>query len=199
MAGDHDHHHHQQEGTTGQNHPTAALSPELRTLLVKEMQMLRSGMADVSGHLATADWASIADIAKKMKDGFILRKSISERQVHELHRALPPEFIKIDMRFHETAGKLAHAAERKDGELAFFYYTRMLDTCMSCHSQFAAPRFPGYAKAKPAVDHQPPLNWPAGRMARHIQAGRECSTRSGLRFPMNRVSRFPISALINPT
>jgi hypothetical protein len=45
------------------------------------------------------------------------------------------------------AGKLADQAEKKDSELQNFYFSRMLETCTSCHAQFAADRFPGLTES----------------------------------------------------
>jgi len=71
----------------------------------------------------------------------------------ELHEKLPGDFIAMDRRFHATAGKLAHTAASRDGELATFYYGRMLDGCVNCHATYASGRFPGLASGETPHQH----------------------------------------------
>ena len=131
------------------NHATsvmADLSPELQELLRKEMLLLRDGMCGLSTEIQQGGWESAAEIAGKMRDSFILKKSLTADQKKELTTKLPPEFVHLDRRFHETAGKLVHAAHKRDVELSIFYQARMLEACTNCHAQFAPVRFPGLAR-----------------------------------------------------
>ena len=62
----------------------------------------------------------------------------------------PAEFVEMDRDFHSSAGKLAHAAHKQDGELVSFYFYKLHSQCMTCHSKYAAERFPNFQKAQPS-------------------------------------------------
>jgi len=138
---DEDAHAHEVEATD----PAAALSPKLRQLLVKEMQLIDDGMGELVSALSAGNWESVETIAGKIQHSFILKQALTDHQVHELHEKLPPEFVRMDVRFHQTAGKLADVARHRDAELSAFYYSRLVDGCVTCHAAFAPERFPGLA------------------------------------------------------
>jgi cytochrome c556 len=137
-----DHHaHHEQPKKQG---VSLELSEPVRNLLRQEMQQVRVAMQSLVSALATADWKNIEKLGKGIEKSFILKQKISKEQMHELHSALPAEFKRLDKKFHYYAGMLAHVAKEKDAELTQFYFSKMTESCMSCHSQFATKRFPGY-------------------------------------------------------
>lgn len=121
-----------------------ALSPELRALLNKEMQALQSGMQKIIPAYVTGDLAEVAHIAGKMKNSYILKQQITKAQQQELKTKLSHGFLRSDQEFHEYAGKLQHVAEEKHGELVVFYYSKLMESCVSCHSRFASYRFKGF-------------------------------------------------------
>ena len=123
--------------------PAHALSPELRQLLAKEMQLIDSGMGELLSAIAAGDWKTIEAISGKIQHSFILKQQLTDHQLHELHEKLPAEFVRMDVGFHETAGKLAAVTHHRDVELATFYYSRLVDGCVNCHAAFAPQRFPG--------------------------------------------------------
>ena len=45
-------------------------------------------------------------------------------------------------------GKLAHAAEARDYELASYHYARLIEGCAQCHAMYAKDKFPGFAPAE---------------------------------------------------
>ena len=125
--------------------PAQALSPELRQLLVKEMRLIDDAMGKLLSAISAGDWETIDTIAGKIQHSFILKQKLTDHQLHELHEKLPGEFVQMDVRFHGTAGKLAAIARHRDAELATFYYSRLVEGCVSCHTAFAPQRFPGLA------------------------------------------------------
>ncbi len=127
-----------------------SLSSELRELLDKEMWKIDDGMRHLATAVSLGDWKSTAETAFKIRDSYILKQQLTGEQAHELHEKLPAEFLELDGWFHETSGKLAHAAHGHDAELVTFYYYRLLDGCVQCHAKFAPKRFPGLAGVKPA-------------------------------------------------
>ncbi len=120
----------------------ADLSPELRNLLSQEMLHLQKGMMEILPLYVSGRWAEIGPIASKMENSYILKKSLTEKQMHELHSKLPSGFIGLDQQFHYLSGMLEHAAEMEKPELIGFYYSKMGEICVSCHTQHATHRFP---------------------------------------------------------
>lgn len=129
------------------------LSEELRSLLAKEMQALQHGMMSIIPAYIAGDWAEIQTTAETMKNSYILQQSLTESQMNELHSLLPAEFVEKDQRFHYLAGMLEHAAKSKKPELVNFYFSEMNESCIDCHTAFAADKFPALA-AKKKTEHQ---------------------------------------------
>jgi hypothetical protein len=126
------------------------LSPELRELLSQEMRQLQNGMTEILPLYVSGKWAEIAPIASKMEASYILKQSLSEQQMHELHSRLPAAFIELDQQFHYLSGMLEHAATMEKAELVGFYFSKMSENCVNCHTQYATHRFPELAP-KPRV------------------------------------------------
>ena len=121
------------------------LSPGLRKLLSQEMRQLQIGMMEILPLYVSGRWAEIRSIAGKMEGNYILKQSLSEEQMHELHTKLPDAFIELDQQFHYLSGMLEHAAKMEKVELVGFYYSKMGEVCVSCHTQYATHRFPALA------------------------------------------------------
>ncbi len=124
------------------------LSPDLRDLLSREMEALQNGMMSIIPAYVSGNWAEIESTANKIKSSYILKQSLTEEQVKELHSTLPHEFIEKDQRFHYLAGMLEHAAKNKKPELINFYFSEMNESCVSCHSKFATHKFPALGAEK---------------------------------------------------
>jgi hypothetical protein len=131
----------------------ASLSPELRKLLNREMTLIDEGMGTLASAISAGEWKKVADTAAKIERSFILKQEMTAEAMSELHEKLPAGFVEMDRRFHATAGKLVHAAHGRDGELATYYYGRMLEGCVSCHAAHASGRFPGLKTREPAHRH----------------------------------------------
>jgi len=119
------------------------LTPKLKELLANEMQQVDEATAELTRAIAGGDHARVMKLGVAIRDSFILKRSLTEQDKKDLMSVVPPEFVALDGYFHGTAGKLAHAAEIKDSELQGFYFYRMLETCVTCHTRFASDRFPG--------------------------------------------------------
>lgn len=145
----------------GEEHPTTSsnvsgvksLSPDLRELLSREMRQLQEGMITIHPLYISGEWVKIIPIARAMKNSYVLKQSLTKQQMHELHKKLPHEFIGIDQQFHYLAGMLEHAAEMKKPELIGFYFSKMSETCVRCHSKFATHRFPALAPETHTQEH----------------------------------------------
>ena len=130
-----------------------SLSPGLRELLQKEMQALQNGMQSIIPAYAAGEWHAVAEIALKMKNSYILQQSLSDAQVKELQTSLPDAFIKQDQQFHYLAEKLNHFSRNENPELVGFYYSKLVESCVSCHAQHATHRFPALAPESAAESH----------------------------------------------
>ena len=119
-----------------------SLSPELRTLLGKEMLALQEGMKSIIPAYTSGDLEEVSRIATKMKDSFILKQKITSEQKGELMSKLPKSFLQLDQQFHQYAGMLEHVAKERHPELVGFYYYKLTESCVSCHTHFATHKFP---------------------------------------------------------
>lgn len=122
------------------------LTPKLKGLLAEEMGQVAQATAELARVIAVGDHLRAAQLGAAIRDSFILKRSLTAQDKKDLMSAVPPEFVALDRRFHGMAGKLAHAAEQKDSDLQSFYYSKMLESCVSCHAQFASDRFPGFSQ-----------------------------------------------------
>jgi hypothetical protein len=130
------------------------LSPGLRGLLQQEMQALSVAMNRILIANTAGDNKKIAELATQIKDSFILRKSLSQSQMHELHTLLPTDFLKQDEAFHYNAGMLAHVAKNGKNELVGFYYTRLFEACAGCHQDHARHKFTNFSQAAENNRHE---------------------------------------------
>lgn len=130
-----------------------SLSPELRQLLAKEMQSLQTGMQSIIPAYVSGDWKEIEQYAGKMEGGYILQQSLTDEQKQELHTSLPDAFLTLDQQFHYFAGRLKLVARNKNQELVGFYFSKLSETCVSCHAQYAKHRFPAFGSESHQIEH----------------------------------------------
>ncbi len=118
-----------------------------------EMLAVQDGMKSLIPAISSGNWQAIADTARVIHDSYIMKLRLSKSQVEELHRSLPVGFLELDHSFHHSAGMLAHAAEQKNADVVNFYFFKLNEACVSCHSKFAAHRFPGLARRGDHEEH----------------------------------------------
>lgn len=143
---------HTHQGSGGEGGPIE-LSAQLRGLLRKEMAAIQGGMQALVPVIAAGEWQRVAEIGKRIERSYILKQALSGAQIEELHRALPSGFQALDGAFHRHAGMLAHAAEMENGEVVGFYFYKLTEGCVSCHSQYARHRFPALSGEAPPAGH----------------------------------------------
>ena len=73
------------------------LSPEVRVLLVKEMQGIEQGMKDVFSYIIAGNWPEVKKIAVKIKESYILKQNLTKEQAHELDVKLPKGFLEKEI------------------------------------------------------------------------------------------------------
>ena len=135
------------------NSGVSSLSPQLQQLFSKEMIQLNQGMKKIMDAYISGQWDIIVPIAKKMEDSYVLRQNLTKSQMHELHSKLPKQFLKLDEEFHYYSGMLSHASEMKKTELIGFYFSKMSETCVSCHSLYATNKFPSFNSKTGSNNH----------------------------------------------
>ena len=129
------------------------LSPELRQLLVAEMVAVRDGMMSLIPAISSGNWTEVAEISMKLHDGYIMKQKLSKSQIEELHHSLPVGFQELDHSFHHSARMLADAADAKNADVVNFYFFKLNEACVSCHSKFAIHRFPGFIRSGDHEEH----------------------------------------------
>ena len=137
----------------GQHGEALSLPPELSALLQAEMREITSGVQKIPMAIAQADWRTLIQTGESIQSTYIMAKALTREQAEALKASLPDRFKQIDSDFHARAGKLAHAAESRDFELVGYHYSRLLEACAGCHSQYARARFPAFGPVE-SDDHQ---------------------------------------------
>lgn len=132
--------------------PSLNMSPDLQQLFQAEMRELLLGTQHIAGSLPVANWDGIAGSAMAMRNSYVLEKKLTTTQRHDLEK-LPEQFKAFDEAFHLRAEKLAHAAKAKDAEAVSFHFSRLLDTCVACHSTYAKPKFPNF-RSEGGAEHR---------------------------------------------
>ena len=130
-----------------------SLSPELRTLLKQEMRAIQDSMKNIVPAFASGNLSEVSEIAGAINRSFILKQNITDAQKHELHEKLPKDFIQKDQQFHKYAGMLEHVSKENHTELVSFYYSKLLESCVGCHSEYAKHRFPAFIHGKAEKEH----------------------------------------------
>jgi len=128
---------------------------DIKPILKKEMLAVEKGMQALVSSIAKGEFEKTAMIGKQIQASYLLKQSLTAEQKKHLHHSLPEQFIKLDHAFHQYAGMLAHAAEMKNTEVINFYFYKMNDSCVQCHSQYALERFPVFSiQTEKHVAHQ---------------------------------------------
>ncbi len=131
----------------------AQFSPEIQELLSKEMTSIQESMMKMVPAIAAGEWDRVERLAGGIAMGHIMKQKLTGEQKKSLHDGLPMAFKVLDNRFHDYAGMLAHVTRERHTELTTFYFYKLTETCLACHSKFAKKRFPGLTE--PSNMHRP--------------------------------------------
>lgn len=135
--------------------PQLNISADIKPLLKKEMLAIEKAMQVLLSSIAKGDWKKTAMVAKQIQASYIMKQSLTAEQMQHLHHSLPEQFIQMDQAFHQYAGMLAHAAEVRNADVTSFYFYKMNDSCIQCHSRYAQEQFPAFSKqAEEQSSHQ---------------------------------------------
>ena len=126
------------------------LAPKLQKLFAQEMIAILQASQQIVAALVAGDHAAVAKNAQSIHDSFILDKNLTAQDRKHLETAVPQAFLELDGAFHQMAAKLADAARHQDMDLQNYYFGRMIETCATCHRQYAADKFPALDGKSPA-------------------------------------------------
>lgn len=121
-----------------------SLSPRLNQLLTEEMRSIRQAMGQIFNGIVVGDSSVVANMAEQIHNSFILMRQLTDKDKKDLN-ALPPEFLEMDGQFHATAEKLAAAGKHKDLELQRYYFAKLTESCVACHSRYVTDKFPAFS------------------------------------------------------
>lgn len=71
----------------------------------------------------------------------------------ELHKSLPADFINRDQAFHRSAAMLSQAADMKHADIVNFYFFKLNNACVECHTEYAIERFPNFQHKQSDTHH----------------------------------------------
>jgi hypothetical protein len=129
------------------------LSPVLTQLLQQEMKAIQEGMQALVTAIASGNWQDVADIGASIRDSYIMQQQLTAEQREELRYSLPDAFMELDRSFHRAAGRLEQAASSHNADMAGFYFYKLMDACVACHSRYAGHRFPGLSDHNAGEEH----------------------------------------------
>lgn len=141
--------HHDPDNSESELH----LSHDLRELLTQEMISIQNTMMQMMPLISSGNWHQLAQLAGKIAESHIMKQKLTKAQIEELHDKLPQGFKELDNSFHDLAGMLAHVAQVPHTELVTFYYYKLTETCISCHSKYATHRFPALKPSAMSHSH----------------------------------------------
>ena len=133
-------------GAAQSNEPfTSRLPPEVRALLIQEMQAILQSSQLVLDALVRGEHALNEQQAQLIHDSFILAQELTPAGHAALEAAAPPGFLALDQAFHELSARLADAARQRDSAAEQTIFAEMQQACIVCHAEHVADRFPGLA------------------------------------------------------
>ncbi len=134
-------------------HVAFAIPADIKPLLTQEMLAVEKGMKELLSSIAKGEWDKAEEIGKQIQASYIMKKSLTKEQMTSLHNSLPDQFIRQDRDFHKYAGMLAYAAKARNADITNFYFYKMNESCIQCHSRYAKERFPSLSKKKEDHSH----------------------------------------------
>ena len=144
------------QAADGGGEPTELELPKKFLELIRaEMKEIETAMQEELGHLARAEAAEGARVARSIHESFVMEQQMTDEERQELRSLLPATFLAFDKDFHARAERMAGAFERGDFTTAAALYSEMTQACVRCHSRFATERFRGFVGGEPAGDDGP--------------------------------------------
>ena len=106
--------------------------------LHKVMQELGKSMQVITDGIAREDWESVAKTAPMIAQ-HPQPPATEKARIISFMGAKMSSFKALDMKTHEAAHDLMHAAHDKDGQQVIDAFQKVQTTCLNCHQAFRAP------------------------------------------------------------
>lgn len=119
------------------------LPPEVRSLLIQEMQAILQASQQIQAAIVQGDHETVAEQAQAIHDSFIMEQQMTAADEQALLEAVPEAFLKRDKALHELSAELSEAGHDQDTARQLQQFSKMTQSCVDCHSQYATSRFPG--------------------------------------------------------
>jgi hypothetical protein len=113
------------------------LPPEFKVLLSGEMFEIQAKMGILLEGISRGKWNLVESTADYLSNNYILKQKMSENEEKVLKKTLPDDFIALDIYFHQIAGELRDAANKKDSKTVLEKHQNLIKTCMECHAHYA--------------------------------------------------------------
>jgi hypothetical protein len=120
------------------------LPKKLHRALTGEMNALQNAMSNLSIAIPAGRLQEVAETAEKMKEGYIMKKVLSKKQLQELNKSLPSGYHTMDRAFYKAIENLKQAAQGNNREKVTLYYYKSIEKCVTCHARYAGQRFPDF-------------------------------------------------------
>lgn len=122
------------------------LTPKIQELLRTEMISINGASQQIHAALLAGDDERVAALAQQIHDSFIMKQSMTAEDKAQLMAIAPKGFIQMDKEFHEISAELARAARAGDKPLQQQQFSRMIEACSTCHTQYGTDRIPKFVK-----------------------------------------------------
>lgn len=128
---------------------------KIRKELNEDMQVIQSLMNQILDSMSRAQWQTIYENAKNLETDFILKQKMSKKDKELLMKSLPKGYIKSDKQFHYWASVLAAGAKKKNGAMITKGYAGLVNTCITCHAEYAPYLFKDFKDYTPPKQEDP--------------------------------------------
>lgn len=118
------------------------LPPKVRGLLIQEMQAILDASQDIQAAIVQGNHEIVATQAQAIHDSFIMDQQMTATDKQALVTTVPEAFLERDKALHELSADLAEAGRNRDTERQLNHFSKMMQGCVGCHSQYASARFP---------------------------------------------------------
>jgi hypothetical protein len=132
------------QGSKNKEGSELQFSKKIHRVLTAEMNALQNGMTNLAIAIPAGRSKEIAEIAKKMRDGYIMKEILSKKQLKEFHSSLPSGYTEIDHEFRTITDSLMRAAQGNNRERVNLYFYKLIENCVTCHAKYAKKRFPDF-------------------------------------------------------
>ncbi len=120
------------------------ISNKLKRVLASEMKVLQQHMNSLAASVPAGRFTEIAATSEEIGKRDILEKRLSDKERTELNNILPSEYKIFEHELFRAAEMLNKASENNNPQFVSFFYSKLNESCIMCHSIYAKERFPDF-------------------------------------------------------